>query len=97
MAYSFTLGMDVSKSKLDAASGSNGPLQKFDNDRENILRWISDIPVPSGTLVVVEATGGYEGLLVDLLHESGIAVAVLNTRQVRDFAKGVGAIQRLIR
>ena len=41
-------------------------------------------------LVIVEATGGYEGLLVDLLRESAIAVAVLNPRRVRDFAKGVG-------
>lgn len=38
----------------------------------------------------MEATGGYENLLVDMLHESKIAIAVVNPRRIRDFAKGVG-------
>ena len=38
----------------------------------------------------MEATGGYESLLVSLLHEHQMALAVVNPRQVRDFAKGIG-------
>jgi transposase len=38
----------------------------------------------------MEATGGYESLLVKLLHEHQISLAVVNPRQVRDFAKGLG-------
>lgn len=41
-------------------------------------------------LVVAEATGGLETLLVRVLHEHQLAVAIVNPRQVRDFAKGVG-------
>ena len=40
----------------------------------------------------MEATGGYEELLVGLLHQHDIAVAVVNPRRVRDFAKGIGAV-----
>jgi len=82
--------LDVSKSQLDIASGSNGSLQQIDNDRESILQWIGELSKHVQTLVVVEATGGYEVLLVDLLHESTIAVAVINPRRIRDFTKGVG-------
>ena len=38
----------------------------------------------------MEATGGYESLLVELLHQHQIALAVVNPRQVPDFAKGIG-------
>ncbi len=38
----------------------------------------------------MEATGGYEELLVTLLHRHGIALAVVNPRRVRDFAAGIG-------
>ncbi len=48
-----------------------------------------DTFIPS-SLVVVEATGGYETLLVESLQAASIAVAVVNPRRVRDFAKGIG-------
>jgi transposase len=41
-------------------------------------------------IVVMEATGGYEELLVGLLHQHDIAVAVVNPRRVRAFAAGIG-------
>ena len=41
-------------------------------------------------IVVMEASGGYENLLVKMLHDHEIALAVVNPRRVRDFAKGIG-------
>ena len=38
----------------------------------------------------MEATGGYENQLVQVLHKNSIALAVVNPRRVRDFAKGIG-------
>ena len=38
----------------------------------------------------MEATGGYENQFVQVLHNHGIALAVVNPRRVRDFAKGIG-------
>ncbi len=89
--YSLVVGVDISKAKLDIAWGSNGPLETIDNTDKQITQLlISKIEDPANTLVVMEATGGYEGLLVDLLHESNLCLAVVNPRRVRDFAHGVG-------
>ncbi len=89
--YSLVVGIDVSKAKLDIAWGSNGPLETIDNTNKQIAQLlINKIEDPANTLIVMEATGGYESRLVDLLHESNLALAVLNPRRLRDFATGVG-------
>jgi len=44
----------------------------------------------SPVMVVAEATGGYEILLIRSLIKNEISAAVVNPRQVRDFAKGIG-------
>jgi transposase len=46
------------------------------------------------TVIVVEATGGHETLLVSALALAGLPVAVVNPRQVRDFAKAVGQLAK---
>ena len=61
------------------------------NTEEQIVsKLIGVITDPSSTIVVMEATGGYEDRLVTLLHQHNIAVAVVNPRRVRDFARGIG-------
>lgn len=89
--YSLVIGIDVAKAKLDVAWGSKGSVETIANAKVEIARQLlPKISDPGSTLVVVEATGGYEGLLVDLLHENKIPVSVVNPRRIRDFAKGVG-------
>ncbi len=89
--YSCVVGVDVSKAKLDVAWSSEGPSVEIENAKEQITKLlIQKIQDKAQTLVVLEATGGYESLLVELLHQGGIAVAVVNPRRVRDFAKGIG-------
>lgn len=89
--YSLVVGVDVSKAKLDIAWGSNGPLETIANTDKQIAQLlINKIEDPANTLIVMEATGGYESGLVDLLHKSNLALAVLNPRRLRDFATGVG-------
>lgn len=87
----FVLGVDVSQVKLDIAWGSNGPLETIENTAKAITRdLIAKIKNPAKTLIVMEGTGGYESCLLDLLHQSNLALAVVNPRRVRDFAKGIG-------
>jgi len=90
-AYQSFVGIDVSKAKLDVALSPQGTVETIENKtttiRDLINRRIANL---GDTLVVVEATGGYESLVVDCLHSAKIAVAVVNPRRVRDFAKGVG-------
>jgi len=44
--------------------------------------------------VVLEATGGYERALVRVLHAAGVPVAVVNPRQVRQFARATGRLAK---
>lgn len=91
--YPFTLfiGVDVSKAKLDIAVGDDPRVITIANSQQQIAaELIARIQHPRSTIVVLEATGGYERVLVDTLHQHHIALAVVNPRRVRDFAKGIG-------
>jgi transposase len=88
--FSTFIGIDVSKDKIDIAEFKGGAGKTIGNNKKEICRWIKSLKETSQTIVVMEATGGYESLLVKLLHEHQIALAVVNPRQVRDFAKGLG-------
>lgn len=88
-AFSRVVGIDVSKETLDIAS-ADGRSAAIANTKAEINRWINSLIETANTIVVLEATGGYESLLVKLLHQRNIALAVVNPRQVRDFAKGIG-------
>ena len=89
--FSVVVGVDVSKAKLDFAFADGQETFSIDNTPPKIVAEpIGRIKNPKATIVVMEATGGYEELLVTLLHQHDIAVAVVNARRVRDFAKGIG-------
>jgi transposase len=89
--YLNVIGIDVSKAKLDVAWTSSGALETIKNQAGMIReKLISKIEDPSNTVVVMEATGGYESELAETLHEAGIALSIVNPRRVRDFAKGIG-------
>lgn len=90
--YRFTavIGIDISKDKIDIADNQSSTAMTVENNRTKIDRWIKSIVDSPNVIVVMEATGGYESLLVERLHEHQIALAVVNPRQVRDFARGIG-------
>ena len=91
MSHFLVIGVDVSKAKLDLAWGAQGPTETIKNTSDQIARLlIKKIEDPANTLIVMEATGGYESRLVDLLHEAKLSLAVVNPRRVRDFANGIG-------
>lgn len=89
--FSVFVGVDVSKDKLDVAFADGKETLSIDNSQQQIVtELLGRIKSPQGTLVVMEATGGYEELLVTQLHQHHIAVAVVNPRRVRAFAAGIG-------
>ena len=90
------IGIDVSKKTLDVASrGAELKLRRVDNNETghatliDALRSLGEI-----TLVVLEATGGYEVPIAAALAAEKLSVAIVNPRQVRDFAKGVGKLAK---
>lgn len=90
-SFASFVGVDVAKDKLEIFfTDSKKRLTIPNSDDAIVKKLVATIPNKSGVLVVVEATGGYEMTLVKVLWRLGIAVAVANPRQVRDFAKGIG-------
>lgn len=86
--FTAVIGVDVAKAKLDIAFSDEKVSIK--NTKQDILTELIDRIDSKSTIVVMEATGGYEERLVSLLHEHGISLAVVNPRRIRDFAKGIG-------
>lgn len=87
-------GIDVSKSTLDVALLPEGEMLQVGNDAEGIPELVKRLKAAGLDLVVMEATGGYETAVASALVAAGLRVAVLNPRQVRDFAKATGRLAK---
>jgi transposase len=93
--YQRYIGVDVSKATLDICDSQQSIPNSIENDAAAIVRTIvRSISSPDSTLVVCEGTGGYERKLVCAMHAAGVPVVVANPRQVRDFAKGNGILEK---
>jgi transposase len=93
--YKRVIGIDISSERLDIAD-SNLKIEKAIEYSIACVKakLIKQIKEPSTTLVVCEATGGLEYLLVDLLHDAKVDVVVANPARIRDFAKGHGFFEK---
>lgn len=90
----FFTGIDVSGEALDLAVRPDGKSMRVDNSDEGIKELAKYLKQVSPTLVVFEATGGLEALAASALAAQGFPVAVVNPRQVRDFAKATGRLAK---
>jgi transposase len=88
------VGIDVSKAALDVATRPDGATSRVANDPTGIAELIGRLGPLSPSLVVLEATGGYEVPAVVALQAAGIPAAVINPRQARDFAKATGRLAK---
>jgi transposase len=88
------IGIDVAKAKLDVATYPTERTASFPNDGPGIDQLIEYLQELEPTLVVLEATGGYERAIAAAVAVQGIAIAVVNPRQVRDFAKATGKLAK---
>lgn len=88
------VGIDVSKATLDVALSSAGEVAQFGNDAAGIEELVNRLKSVAVDLVVMEATGGYETAVATALVGAGFRVAVVNPRQVRDFAKATGRLAK---
>jgi transposase len=87
------VGIDVSKSRLDVAVRPTDASWSVTNDSAGIAELVARIREIGPTLTIVEATGGFEVAMVAELA-TVVAVAVVNPRQVRDFAKAIGRLAK---
>ena len=85
-----TIGIDVSKAKLDVHVLRERRDIQFENSAGGIKECIELCLQVKPELIAMEATGGYEYLAAAGLCAEGFAVAVVNPRMIRDFARALG-------
>jgi len=88
------IGIDVSKSCLDGSARPTGLTFQQPNDPQGIAAVVDLLKPLNPTAVVLEATGGFEAPLAAALASAGLSVAVVNPRQVRDFARATGQLAK---
>lgn len=94
MSDSVFIGIDVSSQTLEVASSSQAKTWQLANDAGGIEQLVSQASALTPALVVLEATGGYEFEAACALQAAGLAVAVVNPRTARDFARAMGALAK---
>ena len=88
------VGIDVAKNSFDLCLLPQETQHSLTYDTQDLEHLHQLLPQPETCLIVLEATGGYQQRLVAELAAAGHLVAVVNPRQVRDFAKGLGILAK---
>jgi transposase len=83
----FVVGIDISKDKLDIGIIPTSEKWSIPNEVDGLAELACRLSDLSPKLVVMEATGGLERPVRAVLEQAGLPCAVVNPRQVRDFAK----------
>jgi transposase len=88
------VGIDVGKRFVDVAFGSEGKVERFANDDDGAAQIEAKLRGESVGRIVLEASGGYQRQLLTVLLTAGLPAVAVNARQVRDFAKAVGRLEK---
>src|SRR3954470_5299492 len=86
------IGVDVAKPAL--AIQFPDRTWSIANTAQGHAALLAQLALLGAVHVICEATGGYERALVLALHQAGVAVSVINPRQVRDFARACGRLAK---
>src|SRR3954466_14934422 len=88
------VGIDVAKAELVVSIVPSAERFTVANDERGVRTLVERLRAIGPTLIVLEATGGYELLGVAALAAATLPVVVVNPRQVRDFAKATGQLAK---
>lgn len=88
------VGIDVARATLVVAQRPAAAVWTLANDDPGAAALVRRLRPLQPTLIVLEATGGYERTVVVALAAAGLPVVVANPRQVRDFARSTGALAK---
>jgi transposase len=92
--YKFYIGIDVSKAHLDIALSNNSSFFRLSNDQGGHRALLKLLPAKKRTLIILEASGGYEKSIANFLRNKKYNVAIVNAKRVRDFAKASGKLAK---
>lgn len=88
------VGIDVAKAQLDIAVRPSGEQWVTATDAASLDELVGRLQGLRPELIVLEATGGRDAPVVAALAAAGLPLAVVNPRQVRDFARAVGQLAK---
>jgi transposase len=89
-----SIGIDVSKNWLDIASTHHTYPKRIVNDAGGIATLLEVLQKHPADLLICEASGGYERLLIALLRQNNHPIALMNARQIRDYARARGVLAK---
>jgi transposase len=87
-------GIDVAMGRLDVVLRPTGEYLRLENSEQGARRFAKRLSNEGLELAVLEATGGLEQPAAAALALAGLPVAIVNPRQVRDFARAVGRLAK---
>lgn len=88
------VGIDLSKAQLDVATHPDGQAWRCSNSKSGRHTLLCRLQALQPRLVLLEASGGLERPLLQLLRQAGLPVSLVNPRRVRDFAKASGLLAK---
>ena len=88
------VGIDISKNTLDVHTLPEDKRYSYPYEPQKIKALIRKLKQLKPALIVMEATGGYELSVASKLAEAKLPVAVVNPRQIRDYAKAIGKLAK---
>jgi len=88
------VGIDVSKARLDVGVWPGAESFSLSNDERGIAQLVESVRRLAPQAVVLEATGGLESVAAGELLAAELKVAVVNPRQVREFARSLGRLAK---
>ena len=88
------IGIDVAKDRVDIAVRPSGQIWSAPYEEEEMEKLVARLQALEPATVILEATGGLELTLVAAMAAASLPVAVVNPRQVRDFAKSTGQLAK---
>ena len=88
------VGIDVSKDRLDVHVRPSGWTSTAARDGKGLEQLTNELRDLTPALIVLEATGGFEITVAAALASAGLPLAVVNPRQIRDFARATGRLAK---
>jgi len=88
------VGIDVSKDRLDVHLRPSGEAFAVARDGKGLESLVERLAALDVSLIVLEATGGFETTVAAALAGAGLPLAVVNPRQIRDFARALGRLAK---
>ncbi|MEE9251004.1 MAG: IS110 family transposase [Alphaproteobacteria bacterium] len=93
-SQSVFVGIDVSKDRLDVHLLPSGEAFAVARNGEGLDQLIARLAEIAPALIVLEATGGFERTVAAALAGAGLPLAVVNPRQIRNFARAIGRLAK---